>query len=111
MIKQTLWIASLLAVVLFVFFSCKKGRATSYMNTAIITSWNITTPFCGAPFQIVIHGLADSNAQFETLPASSNIDPLTSVYPINVKLNWHRDTVSGCPGANNIVVDAIEKVN
>jgi hypothetical protein len=94
-------------VVLSIASSCKKSSSVAYMNNATITNFSFTVPLCGAPYTVVIHGIADSNAQFESLPAGSNI----STFPTNVKLNWHHIIDSQCLGSNNIFVDAIEKVN
>ncbi len=89
------------------FVACKKS-STTYMNTATIKGPNLTMPACGAAYLITIHGIADSGAQFNTLPSGSGIDLSTATFPINIRLNWHHNTGNFCDTAVNIIsIDAM----
>ena len=94
----------LLAAVLVITPACKKSTrtTTTFMNTATIKGQNLTVPACGAAFFITIHGITDSNAQFNTIPASSGIDLSTATFPLNIKLNWHAVAGNQC---NVIIID------
>jgi len=98
----------LLIAIALVSPACKKSSSATYMNTATIKGPNYTMPACGAAYWITVHGVTDSNAQFNTLPAGSGIDLTTATFPINVKLNWHKEMPDNC---NIIIVDAVIKAD
>ena len=113
---QTLSMKYLLLITLSIgclFSSCKKSSSsTSYMNAATIKGPNYTVPACGAAYFIVVHGIADSEAQFDTLPSGSGIDLTTATFPINVRINWHHNNDDACDFMiNAMTIDAVSKVN
>jgi len=93
--------------------SCKKSStSTSYMNTATITGPNLTVPPCGAAYYIVVHGIVDSEAQFNILPTGSGIDLATATFPINVHINWHHNNDDACDSMiNALIIDGVKKVD
>ena len=104
---------SLLLVIAMAFYSCRKDAAhkttSVFMNTATIRGPNLTVPACGAAFFITIHGIADSFAQFDSVPGSSSVDLATASFPINIKMNWHHGAGSECDTIANIsVIDSME---
>ena len=79
------------------------------MNEATIKGPNYTMPPCGGLYFIVIHGIADSMAEFDSLPHGSSIALDTATFPLNIRLNWHHATGSGCDTISNIIgIDSMQ---
>jgi len=89
--------------------ACKKSNSsTTYMNIAKITGPNLTMTACGELYMITIHGVTDSMGQFDSLPSGSGINLSTATFPVNVKINWHRNTGDLCDTAlNYIIIDNV----
>jgi len=99
-----------------IFPSCRKSETTKttrtssgFMNYATITGYSFDMLVCGGVYNINIHGITDSLAQFNTLPAGSGISLDTASFPVNVEMNWHHFTGNMCDTmANLISIDSLK---
>jgi len=98
--KKTLFIVLLLTGVIL---SCEKEK-DDYQSTAVITGPDIRECICCGGYLIEMN---DSTYNFDTLPASSNIDLSTETFPLNVKLDWSYDR--DCGGIKYITISRITK--
>jgi len=107
--KQTL----IAAVLLLACAACHKENSnkttSAFMNEATIKGPNLTMPPCGGQYMIVIHGITDSSAQFDSLPHGSSIALDTATFPLNIRLNWHHSTGTECDTLSNIItIDSMQ---
>ncbi|HKI87892.1 MAG TPA: hypothetical protein VKA38_02620 [Draconibacterium sp.] len=86
-----------------VIFSCEK-KEDQYQSSAVITGPDIRECICCGGYSIEMN---DSTYNFDTLPASSNIELNTETFPINVKLDWSYD--KKCGGIQYITISRIAK--
>ncbi len=94
-----------LIVAVMVLPSCKKQPV--YMNSAtIIGADNGMCAFCGG-YYITIHGSTELDAMVATLPKLDGVDPTHPVFPIELYINWHKDSASRIP--NEIIIDRARK--
>lgn len=103
--KQTILV---LIALLAICNSCRKSSSGGYSNTATIKGYDYSATVCGGTYWIVIHGITDSLASFDSLPASSGIDLSTATFPLNIRLNWHLRSPDLC---NVIVVDGAARMD
>ncbi len=101
----------LLAFASITLVSCHKAnRTTSFMNNATITGYNLSANMCGAKYLLVIHGIADSGAQFDSLPTSSRLTIDSTAFPINIQINWHANHFNSCDTiVHRITIDSVDR--
>lgn len=87
--------------------SCKKHCGDGkFQSNAQIGEADMRKCSCCGGYFITIDG---QQYRFLTLPANSGINLETDPWPINVQLNWHRETEGPCSN-ELIVVEDIRKM-
>lgn len=89
-------------ILIGIIVSCEKEG--SYQSNGVITGPDIRDCICCGGYFIEI---GDSTYNFDTLPASSEIDLETETFPINVNLDWSFDR--DCGGIEYIDISKIAK--
>ncbi len=74
-----------------IFFSCAEDE-NAFQSSAIINGPDIRECICCGGYLVEI---GDSTYNFESLPASANIDLITETFPIAVNLDWTRNRKCG----------------
>jgi len=83
-------IFSIILLLTVIILSCEKED--DYQSTAVITGPDLRECICCGGYYIE---LGDSTYNFNTLPASAQIDLTTEDFPLPVKLDWTYDTKCG----------------
>jgi len=94
-LKYTMMNSKLLIVVFFIligFMGCKKPTTSDFQSNGIITGVDTKMCACCGGWYIQIDNVT---YEFETLPADSNIDLQNATFPITVKLDVNKASLSG----------------
>jgi hypothetical protein len=99
---------TILALLIFSFApECKKKCGEEkFQSTGQIGDADLRKCSCCGGYFITING---EQYRFFTLPAGSGINLETDPRPVNVHLNWHKETEGPC-ASELIVIDAIRKM-
>lgn len=98
------------AILLSLLPACKKhdcGDRESYQSSARISS--LIHPDCGCCGYSI--SIDDQNYTFMHLPSNAGFDLDAQSLPLDLLINWHRDSTSTCGqfARNLIVIDAVKR--